>query len=76
MADDLPRCAANAKGECPRSDTVLLKEADDYWVFGCLTCKGVRVMTKPSGRERAKMEVKLQRQRQLLAWKRERRYFV
>lgn len=75
MADDLPRCVANVKGECPRSNTVLLKEADDYWVFGCRTCKGIRVMTKPSGQQRARMEVQLKRQREALAQRNARKLY-
>jgi len=77
MADEIPRCAASEKGECPRSNTVLLKEADDFWVFGCLTCKSVRVVTKPSGKARARMELAMQKERARMEQRSQRkRYFV
>jgi len=43
---DLPTCVANRRGACPRSQTVLLKEADGYYVIGCRTCRSVQVLTK------------------------------
>ena len=41
-----PRCKNK---DCPRSDTFLLAETDTNWTFGCWTCRGLHVYTKPMG---------------------------
>lgn len=53
---ELPKCAAFLHGECPRSDIRILKEGDDFWLIGCLTCKSSRVLSKPRAIDRARYE--------------------
>jgi len=43
---DMPKCKNKS---CPKSDTHLLKESPTEWVFGCYTCTGIEVRTKPAG---------------------------
>lgn len=51
MSHKPPRCQ---EPTCPVGQVLLLKETDNEWVFGCLTCKSVMVRSKPSGIAKAR----------------------
>ena len=53
---ELPKCASFRNGDCPRSDVKILREGDDFWLIGCMTCKSSRVLSKPIAVARARNE--------------------
>lgn len=57
----LPTCANFRNGDCPRSDVKILKEADDFWLVGCVNCGGSRVLSKPQAIGRARYQADQQR---------------
>lgn len=75
MGFELPRCAANQKGECSRSDVVLAGEGDEHWAFICRTCGALRVVSKPRGAARAQAEADVSRRAQLSRIKPRKLYF-
>jgi hypothetical protein len=59
----LPRCKNK---NCPlqgtdRNETILLKEAETFWTFGCKACGGLEVRTKPMGWRAGQQENDYQR---------------
>jgi hypothetical protein len=56
---ELPLCAAFEKGECERSQIVVLGEADDHWIFGCRNCKSIRVVTKAYAAQQQRRDAQL-----------------
>jgi hypothetical protein len=71
---ELPKCAQFQHGECPRSDMKILKDADDFWLVGCMTCGSSRVLSKPTALARGRYEA--EQQRIPIATKREIRMFM
>ena len=71
---ELPKCVAFTHGECPRSDVKILKEADDFWLVGCITCRSSRVLSKPQAIARGRHEA--ERLRMPVATSREKRAFL
>lgn len=68
---DIPRCKNKS---CPRSDTLVVNETDTEWVFGCKTCRGVEVRTKPAG-WRAGLQVRRFRTQGTPEWARKKAFF-
>jgi len=50
---DIPKCRNKS---CPRSQTVILDDTDTVWTLGCLTCRGVQIISKPTSTARARYE--------------------
>jgi len=42
----LPTCKNQT---CPKGEVFLVCETPTHWTFGCKTCRGVQVLTKPEG---------------------------
>jgi hypothetical protein len=70
-----PRCPNHRKGACERNDPVILSDDGDHWQFGCRTCRCGYVLTKPVGKLRARMELDLQRRKELSMTARDRVIF-
>lgn len=47
MVIDGIQCRHHVRGECPRSQLVLIDEHKTHYSFGCLTCKGITIVTRP-----------------------------
>ena len=68
---EIPKCRNSS---CPRSQTFVLKESETEFVFGCMTCKGIEVRSKPAG-WRAGLQNRRFREQGRPEWARERAYF-
>lgn len=58
---ELPRCANYRNGDCPRSEVKILKEADEFWLVGCINCGSSRVLSKPRVIEAAQYQAEKRR---------------
>jgi hypothetical protein len=59
MAENMPICESHERGQCPKSDVILLAEhgtpqATWYTTFKCKTCKTLFVKYNPAIVDRAK----------------------
>ena len=62
---EIPNCPNSVKGNgCWKSNVVLSKETPDAWVFGCLTCRVIFVVSKDSIRDKSKFDLAVQRRQQ------------
>jgi hypothetical protein len=72
---DAPVCPNHKKGTCERSDPVILAQDDEYYQFGCRTCRCGYVFTTPHGKARAQWKLEMDRRRELQLTNRDRHVF-
>lgn len=46
MSIPLPTCRHHLMGECPKSQLVVIDERKTHYSFGCLTCRGITIITR------------------------------
>lgn len=77
---EIPLCPKFLKGHgCPRSDVVLLSDADaggTVWSFGCRSCRTGFAVSKPAARQRAQIENELARRKSLVPTTADKVHFV
>jgi hypothetical protein len=61
----IPRCANNLEGHCPKSDTYVSRETDTTFAIVCKTCKGINIFPKDNADGRGKYDAFLKKEMEL-----------
>jgi hypothetical protein len=73
---DAPECPNYKRHACERNDPVILNwEADEYWLFGCRTCKCRYARSTALGANRARWKKAMLARRELQMTPRDRKVF-
>jgi hypothetical protein len=59
---DIPRCANNLQGVCPRSQTFVEAERHNCFVIKCKTCGGINIFPREEEENRGRYDAFLRRQ--------------